>query len=60
VTPGEVSSEFADVLTPLNESSSGVGDLGSVKQIQIQGNFNPTQNFAYTLGGLEAVSFKKP
>ncbi|PTX99499.1 hypothetical protein DB346_16820 [Verrucomicrobia bacterium LW23] len=45
--------DFTEIALDLQNPNSGKGDLSVVKQIQIQGNFNKTQKFAYTLRSLE-------
>ncbi len=52
--------DLDNVLVPLGSGFSGNGDISAVKQIQVQGNFNASQKFAYTLEKLEAASPKTP
>lgn len=53
VPSADMNSEVTEILIPLE------GNPKEVKQLQIQGNFNMSQKFAYTLVSLEAVEIKK-
>jgi hypothetical protein len=49
----EVATDPAEIVLPL-EKGQGGGNIRVVTQIQIQGNFNKSQKFAYTLRSVEA------
>lgn len=50
---GSVSTEMKEVLH-LIDQAEGMGKLALVKQVQIHGNFNKSQKFAYTIKSIEA------
>ncbi len=53
VDAASITREMKELLLPV-ANSEGAGNLALVKQVQIQGNFNRSQKFAYTLKRLEA------
>lgn len=53
IAGGLVSSDMKEVVLPIGQSE-GKGGLALVKQVQIQGNFNKSQKFAYTIKSIEA------
>lgn len=53
IPAGSVSAEMKEVLLPVAQAE-GKGNLMYVKQVQIQGNFNKSQKFAYTIKSIEA------
>jgi hypothetical protein len=59
ISPSDVGNTFSELVLPL-EKASGEGDLRVVKQIQIQGNFNKSQRFAYTVKNMEAETMGMP
>ncbi len=55
IEAASISREMKELLLPIAKSE-GKGNLALVKQVQVQGNFNKSQKFAYTLKRLEAAT----